>query len=98
MRSCAPSSDNPSGSQGDLPSHNPKMVEKRSTGRLMVLPVRMEAGVVVRLDEVWRRLGHKSRTEVFHKALVTYFLSAGETEVAALLDAGPHSSSASAGR
>jgi len=45
----------------------------------------MEANVVASLDEAWRRLGLKSRMELFRRALHAYLAKAGERDAAALL-------------
>jgi hypothetical protein len=50
-----------------------------------VLPLRMEANVVASLDEAWRRLGLKSRMELFRRSLHAYLDNAGERDAAALL-------------
>jgi hypothetical protein len=52
-----------------------------------VLPLRMEAELVAKLDEARERLGLKSRMELFRRALGEYLEGAGETEVAALFAA-----------
>lgn len=49
-----------------------------------VLPLRMEAEQVERLDEARERLGLKSRMDLFRRALHVYLQSAGEADVAAL--------------
>lgn len=49
-----------------------------------VLPLRMEAEQVERLDEARERLGLKSRMDLFRRALHAYLETAGEAEVAAL--------------
>jgi hypothetical protein len=49
-----------------------------------VLPLRMEAELVQRLDEARERLGMKSRMELFRRALGVYLAGVGEAEVAAL--------------
>lgn len=49
-----------------------------------VLPLRMEAEQVERLDEARERLGLKSRMDLFRRALHAYLETAGETDVAAL--------------
>jgi len=49
-----------------------------------VLPIRLEADTVARLDEAWRRQGLKSRMELFRRALHDYLAAHGEDEVAAL--------------
>ncbi|MBM3270620.1 MAG: hypothetical protein FJZ01_23545 [Candidatus Sericytochromatia bacterium] len=52
-----------------------------------VLPLRMESGLVDRLDEAWQRLGLRSRMDLFRAALRTYFASVGEADVARQFDA-----------
>ena len=49
-----------------------------------VLPLRMEAEQVQRLDEARERLGLSSRMDLFRRALHTFFENQGETEIAAL--------------
>ena len=49
-----------------------------------VLPLRMEAEQVLRLDEARERLGLSSRMDLFRRALHAFFESQGEGEVAAL--------------
>ncbi|MCA9560757.1 MAG: ribbon-helix-helix protein, CopG family, partial [Myxococcales bacterium] len=49
-----------------------------------VLPLRMEAEQVERLDEARERLGLKSRMDLFRRALHAYLETAGEADVAAL--------------
>jgi hypothetical protein len=49
-----------------------------------VLPLRMEAAVVDKLDEAWRSRGIKSRTEFFRGALGHYLKELGAEGVAAL--------------
>ena len=51
-----------------------------------VLPLRMEAEQVARLDEARERLGVKNRMDLFRRALHAYLQDQGETEVAALFD------------
>ena len=50
-----------------------------------ILPLRMEAAVVEKLDEAWKRHGLHSRMELFRKSLHDYLAGVGENEVAALL-------------
>jgi hypothetical protein len=52
---------------------------------ILVLPLRMPAPVVERMDEARRRLGLASRAELFRRALHGYFVESGEREVAELL-------------
>ena len=49
-----------------------------------VLPLRIEADLVVRLDEARERLGLKSRMDLFRRSLNLYLAREGEAEVAAL--------------
>jgi hypothetical protein len=49
-----------------------------------VLPLRMEAAVVDKLDEAWRSRGIKSRTEFFRGALGSYLKQLGAQDAAAL--------------
>jgi len=51
---------------------------------MKVLPLRMEAEVVARLDEARERLGLKTRMDLFRKSLAEYLTAAGEHEVAQL--------------
>jgi len=50
-----------------------------------VLPVRMEADLVEKLDEAWKRQGLESRMALFRQALSTYLADKGETELAEML-------------
>jgi hypothetical protein len=50
-----------------------------------ILPLRMEAATVDKLDQAWKRLGLHSRMDLFRKAVQSYLAGVGETEVAALL-------------
>ena len=52
---------------------------------VLVLPLRMPAPVVERLDEARRRLGLRSRAELFRRALHRYLVDFDEREAAALL-------------
>jgi len=52
---------------------------------MKVLPLRMEAEIVARLDEARERLGLKTRMDLFRKSLADYLTAAGEHEVAQLL-------------
>ena len=52
---------------------------------ILVLPLRMPAPVVERIDEARRRLGLASRAELFRRALHRYFVESGEREVADFL-------------
>ena len=50
-----------------------------------VLPLRLEADLVEKLDEVRKRQGLRSRMDLFRKSLQTYLASVGENDVAASL-------------
>jgi len=54
------------------------------TPDMKVLPLRMEAEIVARLDEARERLGLKTRMDLFRKSLADYLAAAGEHEVAQL--------------
>lgn len=60
----------------------PRKRRERNPEEMKVLPLRMAAETVEALDEVWRRHGLKSRTELFRQALDQYLTALGE-EVAA---------------
>ena len=51
---------------------------------MKVLPLRMEAEIVARLDEARERLGLKTRMDLFRQSLADYLTAAGEHEVAQL--------------
>lgn len=51
---------------------------------MKVLPLRMDAEIVARLDEARERLGLKTRMDLFRKSLADYLTAAGEHEVAKL--------------
>ncbi len=53
-------------------------------GDMKVLPLRVEAEIVTRLDEARERLGLKTRMDLFRKSLADYLTAAGEHEVAQL--------------
>ena len=57
---------------------------RAAEGDFKVLPLRMEAETVTKLDEARARLGLKSRMELIREALQAYLDQAGEREVAAL--------------
>jgi len=64
-------------------------VQRRpAEGEHKVLPLRMAAESVTALDEARVRLGLKSRTELFRRALQAYLDQAGEQKVAGLFAAG----------
>jgi len=54
-------------------------------GEFKVLPLRMEAETVTKLDEARVQLGLKSRMALIRRALHAYLDQAGEAEVASLL-------------
>ena len=54
---------------------------------MKVVPFRLPAAAVPSLDEAWRRLGIKSRTEFFRRAVHSFLDGAGERDVAALFAA-----------
>lgn len=63
---------------------------RRADGEVVdfkVLPLRMEADLVTRLDEARERLGLKSRMELFRRALHAFLGEQGEAEIAALFAA-----------
>jgi metal-responsive CopG/Arc/MetJ family transcriptional regulator len=45
----------------------------------------MEAAIVDKLDEIWKRQGLHSRADLFRKSLHAFLRSSGENEIAALL-------------
>ena len=50
-----------------------------------MLPLRLEAEFVAMIDEAWKRLRFRSRTEFFRRALGMYLASVGEAEVAGMM-------------
>lgn len=62
----------------------PRKSVHREGATFKVLPLRMEAVVVDKMDEAWRRLRLHSRTDLFRKALQGFFQGVGESDVAAL--------------
>ena len=71
--------------QGKVPV-GPRQSRKHE-GAYKVLPVRMDAGVVTKLDEARQRLGFKSRQALFDEAVKCLMAERGEPEVAALIEA-----------
>ena len=63
----------------------PRKSARREDVTFKILPLRMEAAVVDKLDEAWKRHGLHSRMDLFRKSLHDYLASVGETEIAALL-------------
>ncbi|MBU6430372.1 MAG: hypothetical protein KGR26_15255, partial [Cyanobacteria bacterium REEB65] len=64
---------------------SPRPRHQKTGGDLMVLPLRMEADVVDQLDQAWRRLGLRSRMDLFRRSLASFLAGVGETDVASLL-------------
>jgi hypothetical protein len=62
----------------------PRKSAHREGVTFKVLPLRMEAAVVDKLDEAWRSRGIKNRTEFFRGALCHYLKQLGAEDVAAL--------------
>jgi hypothetical protein len=56
----------------------------RDAPAMKVLPLRMEANVVARLDEARERLGMKTRMDLFRRSVSDYLARAGEHDVARL--------------
>jgi hypothetical protein len=54
-----------------------------------ILPFRMEADVVDRLDAARERMGLRSRMDLFRKAIASYLSKMGESELAAIMDSQP---------
>ncbi|MNL83413.1 hypothetical protein D3C87_2110530 [compost metagenome] len=54
---------------------------------VQVLPLRMESTLVNHLDEAWRRLGLRSRMDLFRVSLRVYLASVGECDIAKLVAA-----------
>jgi hypothetical protein len=69
--------------KGHIPV-GPRKNAHREGVTFKVLPVRMEASVVDKLDEAWRSRGMKNRTEFFRGALGHYLKHLGAEDVAAL--------------
>ena len=63
----------------------PRPRHQKAGDAVMVLPLRMEADLVDKLDEAWRRLGLRNRMDLFRRSLRSYLASIGEADVAALL-------------
>ena len=53
---------------GKLPARSPK-AEPASPRDFKVLPLRLEAAFVAQIDEAWKRMGLRSRTELFRRAV-----------------------------
>lgn len=67
----------------------PHQGHRNDQGVVQVLPLRMESALVRQLDDAWRRLGLRSRMDLFRASLRTYLGSVGENEIANLVVAGP---------
>ena len=65
-------------------SVGPRKSAHRAGVTFKVLPLRMEAATVDKLDEAWRSRGIKSRTEFFRGALCHYLKQLGAEDAAAL--------------
>lgn len=63
----------------------PRQRHQKARDAVMVLPLRMEAALVERIDEAWRRQGLRSRMELFRTALRAYLENAGESDVAEMI-------------
>ncbi len=64
----------------------PATTQTADTG-FMVLPFRVARDQVNQMDEAWKRLGLKNRSDLFRRSLHAFFLEAGETRAAALFEA-----------
>ncbi len=64
---------------------SPRQRHQKAGDDVMVLPLRMEADLVDKLDEAWRRQGLRNRMDLFRRSLQSYLASVGENDVAALL-------------
>jgi hypothetical protein len=62
----------------------PRRSTRREGVTFKVLPLRLEADLVEKLDEVRKCQGLRSRVELFRKSLQTFLASVGENDVAAL--------------
>lgn len=60
----------------------PRASRRQDGGKAKVLPLRMEASLVHRLDEARLRLGLRSRMDLIRTALQSCLAAAGETELA----------------
>jgi hypothetical protein len=60
----------------------PRRSAHREGVTFKVLPLRLEADLVEKLDEVRKRQGLRSRMDLFRKALQTFLASVGEKDVA----------------
>lgn len=65
---------------------DPRKSAHREVVTFKVLPLRMEADLVDKLDEAWRRQGLHSRMDLFRKSLQAFLQNAGD-DVAAMLAA-----------
>ncbi len=74
--------------KGHIPV-GPRKNAHREGVTFKVLPLRMEAGTVDKLDEAWRSRGIKSRTEFFRGALGHYLKELGAEDVASLFADAP---------
>ena len=63
----------------------PRKNARREGVAFKVLPLRLEADLVEKLDEVRKRQGLRSRMDLFRKSLQVFLASVGENDVAASL-------------
>ncbi len=56
----------------------------------MVLPFRVPRDQVPQMDEAWKRLGLKNRSDLFRRSLSVYLGNNGEQELAAAFSAEGH--------
>ena len=69
--------------KGKIPI-GPRQRTSREPGSMKVLPLRMDAELVAKLDAARERLGLTSRMELLRRAIHSYLEQQGEVEVAAL--------------
>lgn len=60
---------------------------RRSDAEFKVLPLRMDAAAIEKMDAAWRELGIKTRTEFLRQAIGSFLDAAGKREAAAALRA-----------
>jgi hypothetical protein len=73
--------------KGHIPV-GPRKNAHREGVSFKVLPLRMEADLVEKLDEAWRRQRLHSRTELFRRSLQAFLENGGGAEVDAMFAAG----------
>ncbi|MBI5485763.1 MAG: hypothetical protein HY905_00360 [Deltaproteobacteria bacterium] len=74
--------------KGRIPVGPRKSTRREGGVVYQTLPLRMEAVLVAKLDEVWRKRGLRSRMNLFRESLNVYLTGLGETEVASMLTPG----------